>query len=319
MNEPSIYEHMQAAVDIVSTSPHPTNKIAATIAGTDAYGKPYALSRVNFWPKPIEDTFGRTQDIGSSSGTIHAETACILSAPKAWDSSMFVTDPPCPNCMKNIAEAGISNLYIDHKGFDKDWARRRGESFANMSMRIAEKAGINVYVIYRKEQRFEVISKHIPDYTPRIEKPAHIRHCEEATPTKQSLENFWIASLSLANAECKEEPFALALCMDESGAHVILRTDRHPAVGYTSETIEGKEGKYSFILQPVNRILMIASRDGLKIEKLYSSRTPTSRELVNMIATGIDTLQIGDQTQCRDEFGLIALKQLKDAKILNIF
>jgi dCMP deaminase len=211
--------------------------------------------------------------------------------------------------MKNMAEAGISHLYIDHKGFDKDWARRRGESFATMSMRIAEKAGINVFVIYRKEQRFEVISKHIPDYTPRIEKPAQIELASEDFKTY----------VSRASAECKDEPFALALCKDESGAHVILRTDRHPAVGYTSETIESKEGKYSFILQPVSRILMIASLDGLKIEKLFSSRTPTSRELVNMIAAGIDTLQIGDQTKCRDEFGLIALKQLKDAKILNIF
>lgn len=297
----NIYHHMQAAVDIVQTSTHPTNKIAATLTGTD-----YTLSRVNHWPKPISASIGRDIDIGNSSGTIHAETECILDAPKTDGASMFITDPPCPNCMKNMAEAGIAKLYIDHKGFDKDWAKRRGESFDQMSMRVAERAGIDVFVMYRKEERFEVISRHPPGYRPSIEHPAIIEDASE--PFDTLIQN--------AHQSEGDEPFAIALTTDQK----YILVDRHPTVGYTAETVEPKDDKYSFILQPLNRLLMIASKEGLPLnpEHIYSSRVPTSRELVNFIGAGFDQIQIGDTKTARDEFGPLALKQLIEAKILKL-
>jgi dCMP deaminase len=311
---PAPYAHMQAAVDIVATSPHPTNKIAATIAGES-----FALSRVNHWPAAIAAAIGTHTDIGNSSGTLHAETACILDAPKTEGASIFITDPPCPNCMKNIAEAGIAKLYIDHKGFDKDWARRRGDSFESMSMRIAEKAGIDVHIIHRKEERFEIISRHAPGYKPPIENPPTIRHCEEAKPTRQSINDFWIASLSLAMTEKKDEPFALALAKNHDAQIFSILVKPHPTIGYTYETIDEPPNKYSFILEPLNRLLMIAARHGLKIspDHLYSSRTPTARELVNILGAGINQIQIGNINDSRDESGPKALKQLQNAKILK--
>lgn len=304
----SIYDHMQAAVDIVSSSPHPSNKIAATIAGDN-----FAISCTNHWPQAIIDTIGKDTQIGNSSSTIHAETACIFAANNTGkatkDASIFITDPPCPNCMKNIAEAGISKLYIDHKGFDKDWVKRRGDDFETMSMRIAARAGIDVFVLYRKEQRFEIISKHPPGYKPSNEDPASIKAYTD-----------WEKAIKSAHKTYPETPFALAFAKDQDGNNVSLLVDSHPTIGYTSETVENKQGKYSFILQPLNRLLMIAAREGLQLDSqhIYSSRTPTSRELVNFIGAGQNTLTIGNPTLSRDEHGPIAYKTLKEYNLLNL-
>ena len=295
---------MQAAVDIVNDSPHPTNKIAATIAGEG-----YALSRTNLWPKAITKTLGNDVKIGNSSSTIHAETACILAAPKTLNASIFVTDPPCPNCMKNMAEAGISALYIDHKGFDKDWAKRRGNDFQTMSMRVAAKAGMDVFVIYRKEQKYEVISTHPPGYKPKIENPAKIEKCDN-----------WGETLSAAKSHYADEPFALGYCTDAQGHPFSILVDRHPTIGYTYETVENKQDKYSFILQPINRLLMIAAKQGLTLdpEYIYTSRIPTSREFVNFIGAGFTKITIGDPTQSRDEHGLTALLTLTKSNTITV-
>lgn len=296
---------MQAAVDIIAQSPHSTNKIAATLAGDN-----FTISRTNHWPPAIDEQIGHETKIGNASGTLHAETACILTAlhdgHATQGADIFITDPPCPNCMKNMAESGIKALYIDHKGFDKDFAQRRGEDFENMSMRIAAKAGIDVYVIYRKEERFDVISQHRIGYKPSIENPAKI----EATSLP------FADLITQSHNEYKDEPFALALTT--CGKHIL--TDRHPTIGYTSKTLEERDKKYSFILQPLNRLLMSAAKDGLILDptSIYSSRCPTSRELVNFIGAGFDQIHIGDKETARDEYGPIALNQLVKADILNV-
>lgn len=305
---PTIYHHMQAAVDIVASSDHPTNKIAATIAGEG-----WALSRVNHWPPAIADKIGRQSDIGNASGTIHAETACIIDAGqqghKTDGASLFITDPPCPNCMKNLAEAGITRLYIDHKGFDKDWARRRGDDFDAMSMRIAAKAGIDVFVIYRKDQRFEVISRHAPGYKPNNENPASITKTDED----------FSALIKQAKQRHADEPFALAIAHDPQGTRYSIETNCHPTIGYTSQNLEHPDNKYSYILEPLNRLLMNAPRYSLHLDPdhIYASRTPTARELVNMVGADLPHIQIGDMRTSRDEWGPKALALLKKAGILS--
>lgn len=318
---------MQAAVDIVGTSPHPANKIAATLAGKNQNGRHFSLSRTNYWPSAIEEKIGRGVRIGNSSGTVHAETACILEAPGPTEgAALFVTDPPCPNCVKNMAEAGIAALYIDHKGFDKDWARRRGDDFETMSMRICQHAGISVYEIRRKEKKLYPILEIPPGYEPPIENPVFLRHCEEPLDanrrgaTRQS--RLWIESQAGAMTEqYGGEPFSLARAHDTAGQAFIISAQIHPVVGYTSETIEDRKDKYSFFQQPVNRIMMgAAAQNGLAIDPgtLYSSRVPTARELVNMIGAGLDQITIGDMTAARDEFGLKALDQLQNSGVLNV-
>ncbi|GJL85127.1 MAG: hypothetical protein DHS20C02_09020 [Micavibrio sp.] len=309
----SPYELMQQAVDIVGDSPHPTNKIAATIAGKDKDGKDFSLSRTNFWPEEIREKIGAETKIGNSSGTVHAETACILSAPVTESAALFVTDPPCPNCMKNIAEARIKTLYIDHKGFDKDWAQRNEDNFEHMSMRIAEHAGISVYEIWRKEEKLVPILEVSKGYAPVIEKPLQLESHEGDISSEVFLE-------FIKRKDHADEPFAMAFAHDSVGNRYALNATPHPAIGYTSKSMDKPEGKYSFILQPINRLIMSAARYGFQIDAdyLYSSRVPTARELVNMVGAGITTIHIGDREDSRDENGPEALKQLQDAETIKV-
>jgi len=131
---------MDAARNSAPRSLHPTNKIAAALWQTDLPNQ--AIIKTNEWPQIILDNFDQNQKIGNSSGTIHAETNAILNAEFATDgSSICITDPFCPNCAKNMVEAGIKNIYIDEAGFDGDFFKRRGGEFETMSMRICQHAG----------------------------------------------------------------------------------------------------------------------------------------------------------------------------------
>lgn len=306
---------MQAAVDIVAQSPHPTNKIAATLAGTGRDGAAFAVSMTNLWPAPIEQNLGRDTRVGNSSGTIHAETACILTAPLTEGASLYVTDPPCPNCIKNMAEAGIRQLYIDHKGFDKDFALRRGHHFQHMAMQICEKAGISVYVVYRKDQKIKPVLEISDGFKPAVEKPLRIEKIPGGNIDTATFNSY------IKSRQKLYEPQAFALCFarDASGDIFVLSAEPHPTIGYTTKTLEEPEGKYSFIMEPVNRLIMAAARHGLKIENdyLYSSRIPTAREQVNMAGADLSKIHIGDMTECRDNDGLAAMQQLKEAGIIQ--
>lgn len=299
---------MQMAVEAIPSSPHPSSKVAATLAlpGSDAHT---VITATNFWPEPIRKRFGSTGKIGNSSGTIHAETACILKSSTSKDANLFITDPPCPNCAKNIAEAGIKNLYIDHKGFLKDYALRRGEDFKNMSMRIFGAAGIGVYEIHRKEERLIPVLEIPGNYVPVSEFPVQIQACNG--DFKNEIER--------AQDHYQQEPFALCIAENHEEKVFALHAQRHPTIGYTHHDDLTKEGKYSFILQPVNRLLMASKYYGMTIKKdeMFSSRVPTSREFVNMVGAGIETLTIGNTDDFRDPDCERALKQLTDAKIIK--
>lgn len=304
----SPYDLMQSAVDIVGTSPHPTNKIAATLAGDG-----FHLSRTNCWPSAIEQAFGRETRIGGSSGTIHAETACVIAASAPTKgAALFVTDPPCPNCVKNIAEAGVKTLYIDHKGFDKDFALRRGHHFEHMAMKICERAGISVYVVHRKEKKLVSILEIPADFKPVQEKPIRIETVESAD------ENAFAQKISETKNFYGDEPFALCFARGASGVSMIS-AQPHPTLGFTSATMEEPEGKYSFIMEPVNRLIMAAARYGLKIDPafLYSSRVPTAREQINMLGANLNALYVDDLASSRDENGLQAMNALQAGNVIE--
>lgn len=306
---------MQQAVDIVATSAHPSNKIAATLAGTDGDGKAYAISKVNFWPDAIKAKIGTETDIGNSSGTVHAETACVLAAPMTNGASLFVTDPPCPNCVKNFAEAGIKHMYIDHKGFDKDFAQRRAEDIIEMSFEICKKAGIAISKVFRKDQRIEPIVEIKAGYSPVIEKPARVEKLNEAVSA-----GLFAKIVEMEQAFYKGRPFAVCLAQGQLGKAYMVSAEIHPIAGFTSAKLDEPEGKYNYLLQPVHRVLMTSSRYGLKIIDgyLYCSRVPTARELVNMTGAGLSKIALGDDTAARDEYGLQALNQLKQAGIIQL-
>jgi dCMP deaminase len=308
------FDEMQKAVDIVNTSPHPANKIAAGIFGTDETGKPYSIARTNFWPAPIAEKIGMETRIGGASGTVHAETAVIFACSYTNGASLCVTDPFCPNCAKNMAEAGIRTVYIDHKGFDKDFAARRHDEFTSLSMRICERAGISVYEIRRKEQKLTPILEVPKSYRPAEDNPIRVARYEMAADRAA------FSSFIRAAGVPPGQKFAAALAADRNGKLFSLLALPHSAPGFSYEEAFLVSGKYSVVQEPVNRLLMNAPRRGLKIVDgmIFSSQTPTAREQVNMVGAGLSRLIISEPAESRDESGLAALTALAAAGILKI-
>ena len=306
---------MQAAVDIVAGSPHPTNKVAATL-----FGRNVGLSRTNYWPEPILTAFGKEQDIGNSSGTVHAETACIIQAMHATEgSSICVTDPFCPNCAKNIAEAGIKKIYIDHKGFEKDFFARRGGHFQTMSMQVCEKAGVSVYELWRKDERLVPIFEAPANFVPDEDSPVY------KEPIQSPTEAVFHDILAAGFKNHQKRKFAIALVSDAHDKYFALTVRAHAVTGFTMEDpedidmIQRHEEKYSFFQEPINRLLMYMARHGLTLlpDYLFCSQVPTSREQVNLIGAGIKRVTVGDPAKARDITAIEAMWQLSGAGILN--
>ena len=307
MNDP--IKSMQQAVDVVLTSPHPENKVAATL-----FHENLSLSRTNDWPPVILEKLGTEQRIGDSSGTLHAEVNCILNAQFKTDAtSLAITDPCCPNCAKCITEAGIKTVYIDHKGFEKDFAARRGDEFQDMSLRILAHAGINIFEITRKENKIREL--HIPpdNYVPTEENPIEIRPCRGDMSDITLLQTAKLVRV-------KHERWGCALATDANGKIYTLVASAHPAIGYTHDKLETSgDNKYDFILEPMNRILMGAARAGLTISQdhIWCSVLPTPREMVNLVGKGITNLYIGNMSANKKTASTEAKETLESSDIMT--
>lgn len=308
---------MQAALDIVQSSPHPKNKIAASVFSEK---EGFLVSHTNHWPTSIALYIGMDTKIGNSSGTIHAETACLTDISKPTDgASLCVTDPFCPNCAKNIAEAGIKNIYIDERGFQKDFFKRRSGHFESMSMQIAERAGINVYALNMDTESTIPILEIPKGYTPTEDAPIEHQVISGAS------EAAFTSAIETAEKKHKRRKFAIAFVEDSNGKTLALTARAHAVIGYSmqqpDEAIEIMRpiDKYSFIQEPVNRLIMHLARQGYKLIDgfLYCSQVPTSREQVNIVGADIRRITIGNTQRCRDPHGLRAMEQLRKANILN--
>lgn len=306
----SPFDAMQAAVDIVLSSPHTTSKVAASL-----FNDTMIVARTNHWPEKIVSELGTEKRIGNSSGTVHAEVQCVLDFPEPTNgASLCVTDPFCPNCAKNIAEAGIKNIYIDHKGFDKDFALRRGTEFSSMSLRIAARAGINIYEVNRKDRKI----------TPILEIPADYKAPED-NPIKLEKTHELDLQKLVQSVKVIAPRWACGYARDPANRLYALIASAHAAIGYTEqnpadrEYINQPEGKYNFYLEPLTRLMMGASRHGLKLAdgQVWASCIPTAREQVNMVADGISQIYVGDLHLCRDADGLDARLTLEGAGILR--
>lgn len=314
------FRHMQIALDIAPRSPHPTNKIAAVLFGEDEHGTEFSVIRTNHWPNVIYEHIGNDKKVGNSSGTIHAETSCIVNSHYPTEgTSICITDPFCPNCAKNIAEAGIKKIYIDQDGFDKDFFKRRGEDFDSMSMQICERAGISVYALNMLTEEVTTILQIDEDYKPMEDSPIIKEPIESAN---DAVLHDVVETATKYNARRK---FAIALIEDRKGKKFSLTARAHVVVGYSMEKTEEALdlltpiGKYSFIQEPVNRLMMHLARHGYKLIEnyLYCSQVPTAREQVNLVGADIRRITIGDIQKCRDPQGIQAMHQLKEHKILD--
>ena len=315
----SPYDLMQMTVDAANGSAHSTNKIAATLVGKKPDGSLFVISKTNEWPRIIETKLGQEARIGDSSGTVHAEPASILEALSfgftTKGAHLYITDPFCPNCAKNIAEAGVAAIYLDQSGFSKDFAERRGDHFRSMSLEICEKAGIPVYEVNRKAQTIHRIYEPGEGYVPPEDNPAEILPLPFGG---------WQALIAQKTEECGTQNFALAPVMDHAGRLFALFALPHLAMGYTNANPpnfhESTDQKYNFMIGPTNRLLMQAARRGLFLKKddIYTVRVPTARELVNLVGAGVTRITIGDRSASRDESGLVALDILTKAGILTV-
>ena len=298
MNSDDIFKYMQMAVEAAQTSEHSTSQVGACLVSGDI-----SLARPNFWPKTVKTLIGKDKNIGNSSGTVHAETACILDCETSVEGSfVFSTDPSCPNCAKNMAEAGVRHLYIDHKGFEKYFAKTRMKDFEDVTVPICRAAGMGISHVYRKDKRIE-------EFLPESDTPDFLEFVTEANG--ETPEEIWQDFLKLHKPQ--KRPYSFALCKQGDTLAIACAPRRDGGE-------PPKGSKYNFNMQPLTRLLMVAAREGLEIlpSYIFSSRVPTSRELVNFIGGGYQSLHIANTEDARDEHALEALRTLRDHGIINI-
>lgn len=301
-------KHMQAALNLRDNSPV-TDKVGATITGTDQNGESFVISRTNFWPGGIQEKIGTDTKIGNASGTVHAEVAAMMAAPITQGASMYTTEAPCPNCTKYMAEAGIDRIYVRKDAFTSDfYIERRREAFENMSLKIAQDAGMRIYSV--SEDGTEEELTNLGDQNLQ-------REFEAASVEKLDNVKDFQKRINETKSVQGNDVYALGLAEDSAGNSYLVSAIAAPVTGHVNGATEGPaEGKYSYYLQPVDRTIMAAARHGLKLREVFSSRAPTSREQVNFLGTGLTEITIENISESRDEHALRALKQLQDANIL---
>lgn len=302
---------MQQAVDIVLTSKHPDSKVAACL-----YKGEHATARTNEWPMAILEALGHEARIGDSSGTVHAEMNCLLHFPVAADGgAISITDPCCPNCAKAITECGLKYVYIDHMGFKKDFAVRRGEEFQEMSLGIMAQAGITIYEVYRKKRQLKIIHKPknlcgSPEVNP-IE-VRKLTHCE-----KEGFKRL------ISAVKPKHISWGAAIAQDQNGNFFSLVASTHLAIGFEEDILRTPPNlvnqKYSYYMTPLNRLICGAVRYGLTLKKgfVFLSQLPTPREMVNSIGAGVNNIWIAQPDIASKDSSFAARDILSQHRLLN--
>lgn len=315
------FKRMERALKTEKNSPHPTHKVGAYIHCHENTPDIKDLpASHNSWPEPLERTIGHNVKLGNASTTIHAEIAALSDIPSftsSKNSDIYITDLPCPNCAKTIAEAGIANVFIDSHTHNTPLGLKIKPYFEQVSLLMFKKAGIGVFEMNAQEKTVSTIlnSTTIEEdksiiFTGAFKQP--IEPHEEA-----------LSSLIERSNEQYNRPFAACFAMDNKGQSFLLSAQTQNALGLSdadAKHISHIQNKYEPTLQPINRLLGQCAYFGLKIidKTLYCSQTPTSREFVNMIGTGHTELIINQQQKCRDEWGLKALEQIKSHEIIKL-
>jgi len=123
----------------------------------------------------------------------------------------------------------------------------------------------------------------------------------------------------------QQRKIAIAFVKDLNGKTLSLTARAHAVEGFSMHdpeealTLLTPVGKYSFIQEPVNRMMMSIARYGhaLQTDYFYCSQVPTSREQVNMVGANIKNICIGNTQKSRDCHGFTAMEQLRSTKIIS--
>jgi dCMP deaminase len=139
---------MQQAQLMSTRSKDPSTKVGCIIVSPSRF----VLSEgYNGFPRGVADTPERLNDRAQKyPRVVHAEANAIINAgrngAKIDNGILFVTQPPCPNCAKMIAQAGIREVfYIDLEKSKVNIASWREE--LAISFDIFDEVGIKYHAI----------------------------------------------------------------------------------------------------------------------------------------------------------------------------
>lgn len=313
------FARMEKALEIESQSRHPVHQVGALLCGQDTGKAPFEIGHANFWPPALAENFAPDEKLGNASTTVHAEIAVLLNAPGTEGAELYVTDLPCPNCAKAIAEARIGSVFIDSHAHETPLGVKMEPYFSGISRPLLEYAGVNLFELNRKERTVKPLIEVSESAVIPIEKPVEMTLIGRNEMTEEKFEEL----IESAQDRFPGEAFVVCFAHTRLGSRTALTVRPHRTIGIDEE----KAGrlaplleKYNLTLQPLNRALITAARYGLSIdpEFLYSSRVPTAREFVNLIGAEITALRLGDRTTSRDEWGLKALGQLEEKGVLQV-
>jgi len=313
-NISTIIDRMEDAIGVVTGSEHDTSKVAACVFQSGGKAKPSAAH--NERPAVLRSHYEWKDRLGVSSQFVHAELAALSRFTGEWHgASICVTDPFCPNCAKNLAEAGVREIYIDHKGFQKDFAARNGGEFESMSMLIAAKAGMNVHVLNRKEKTLTPILEQATITRP---SPSGI----EFFDLKGSMSLEWALEM-FRDRLGTNEAWAIAFVTERDGTgRGLLALEALPP-GFTPDDFLHRKGagtgKYRFPIDPVTRLMITARRMGFIIQenRVGCAQVPSSRALVNGLEFGLKSLILASKTPDHDLTGVNTLEELQKKLILQ--
>lgn len=289
-----VIARMQDAVDVVNNSEHDNNKIAACLFKDTGEKQ----SEVNQRPQSFIAHLSPDVRVGNSSQFIHAEVASIFTACFPTDHSyLCITDPMCPNCAKAICEAGIKHIYIDHKGMEKDFIKRRYDDFEKLSLAMMQNAGVGVSVIYRKQQKIDMI----------LETQTH--EARESDIKIFDFEKTIEDHLNQISSTSLDRSFALA----KTDRGLLYVPEKINKLGYESV-------KYRMNIDPINRLLFYCQRMGLSIldAAITCNLYPSSRAFVNMNGYGIQKIIIGSSIPDHDTHEHTAATVIKEFGFLEI-
>ncbi len=313
------FKKMEKALEIESKSTHPVHKVGALLCGQDIGKSNFERGHANFWPTPLAEKFAPDEKLGNASTTVHAEIAVILNAPGTEGADLYVTDLPCPNCAKSIAEARIGTVYIDSHAHETPLGKKMEPYFTGISRPLLEYAGVNLLEMNREKRTIQPWVEISESAVIPVEKPVEMTLIGKKDMSAEKFEKL----IAHAKDRYGEEPFVVGFAHTRLGSCAALTVRPHRAIGLDEEKaahLAPLLEKYSLILQPLDRALITSAHYGLTIEPefLFSAHVPTAREFVNLIGAGIMSLRIGDVTKGRDEWSLRALAQVRERGILEV-
>ena len=295
-----IYQYISDVRTLSLRSSSETYKIAAKMHGIGPENSVISFSRPNIkLPilKEIMDTHG---SIGGASDTIHAETAVIMGAPVTDQADLFVSDPLCPNCMKNSIEAGFKRIFIDKNGFDKPWYQKRKGYFDHISLKLAALAGVEVFVVDPDTRDIQALTP--PPAPGQAIGQAEHHNPPEIIPLKhgENLEDF----IESSRKKYGKTPFALSTGLDNNGRRVLIRASEDFSKGLTKDMTQAivsmaehnEDSKYSLKNDPVIRLMMAASKYGISLRgsHMYCSHLPSPRCLIDAVGYGMQDIRVSD-------------------------